>query len=174
MSKYSVEFKVKVVREYLEGKTGATLLERKYNIPSSGLLRSWIRKYKSQGISAFQRKVKQNYAYSRVFKENAVQLYLSSELTYEEVSRQLGIPTLGLLSTWVKQFRMYGEIPERRKIGRPRKFEDLEPVSVTPPPSSEDHQRIMELEKQLRYAKIEVEYLKGLRRLERNVQTNKK
>ena len=31
MSKYSVEFKLKVVREYLQGKSGATLLANKYN-----------------------------------------------------------------------------------------------------------------------------------------------
>ncbi|WP_416037414.1 transposase [Lactococcus formosensis] len=69
MSKYSIESKLKVVCEYLEGKTGATFLARKYNIPSSGLLRSWIWKYKSEGAAAFQKKVKQNYAYSKVFKE---------------------------------------------------------------------------------------------------------
>lgn len=173
MSKYSIEFKLKVIREYLEGKTGATLLARKYNIPSSGLLRSWIRKYKAEGEAAFHKKVKQNYAYSRCFKENAVQLYLTSELTYEEVSRQLSIPTLGLLSTWVNQFRIYGEIPERQKLGRPRKIEGKS-MSVYTPSLEEDRQRIKELEKQLRYATIEVEYLKGLRRLESNVQTNKK
>lgn len=37
-----------------------------------------------------------------------------------------------------------------------------------------DQQRIKELERQLRYAQIEVEYLKGLRRLGKRVQPNKK
>lgn len=40
--------------------------------------------------------------------------------------------------------------------------------------SEEDQKRIKELEQQLRYAQIEVEYLKGLRRLGRKGQMNKK
>ncbi|WP_421648860.1 transposase [Lactococcus garvieae] len=80
MPKYSIESKLKVVLEYLEGKTGATFLARKYNIPSSGLLRSWIRKYKSEGAAAFQKKVKQNYAYSKVFNTVHVVIFVNYRL----------------------------------------------------------------------------------------------
>lgn len=114
--------------------------------------------------------IKQNKNYSKEFKENAVRLYLTSEMTYEEVSKQLGIHTLNLLASWVNYFRKYGELTETSAQGRPKKTKVVNSMSS----SLEDKEKIKILEKQLRYANIEVDYLKELRRLSRTIQMSKK
>ena len=46
--KYPEEFKLKVVIEYLSGKTSRGYLSKQYNIPS-GTISTWSEKYKRQG-----------------------------------------------------------------------------------------------------------------------------
>lgn len=172
MTKYSAEFKLKVVKEYFRGDLGTTLLARKYGICSVGGLRGWIKEYRLKGPSAFQKGTRRNKVYSKSFKENAVKLYLTSDKSYQELSYELGIHTMGLLCTWVNHYRKYGEIPEAKKRGK-KSVKNADNNSQLKG-SEEGQKRIKELEQQLRYAQIEVEYLKGLRRLGRKGQMNKK
>ncbi|MGE7622622.1 transposase [Viridibacillus sp. NPDC096237] len=43
MAKYSDEFKLKVVKEYLKGTLGYKLLAIKYGIPSESQMKRWVR-----------------------------------------------------------------------------------------------------------------------------------
>ena len=61
MAKYSPEFKLHVVNEYLQGTLGYRLLAKKYNIPSKSQIETWVRQYKQTGRSGVQRKEKQEY-----------------------------------------------------------------------------------------------------------------
>ncbi|EQC83202.1 transposase, partial [Lactococcus cremoris subsp. cremoris TIFN1] len=103
-------------------------------------------------------------------KENAVQCYLTTDLTYEAVARKFEITNFTLLASWVNHFKIYGEVPISKKRGWRKKLESIA-SSMTQNPN--DSQRIKELEQELRYAQIEVAYLKGLRRLEKNALMNK-
>ena len=103
-------------------------------------------------------------------KENAVQCYLTTDLSYETVARKFEITNFTLLASWVYHFKIYGEVPVSKKRGRRKKLESIA-SSMTQNPN--DSQRIKELEQELRYAQIEVAYLKGLRRLEKNALMNK-
>ncbi len=47
MAKYSDEFKLKVVKEYLTGKIGLKRLAKKYSIPSTTAIRTWEAAYKA-------------------------------------------------------------------------------------------------------------------------------
>lgn len=172
MTKYSAEFKLKVVKEYFNGELGTTLLARKYGICSVGGLRGWIKEYRLKGPSVFKKGTRKNKVYSKTFKENAIKLYLTTDKSYQELSYELGIHTMGLLCTWVNHYRKYGEIPETKKRGKKSVKSSDNKLQLKS--SEEDKKRIRELEQQLRYAQIEVEYLKGLRRLGRKGQMNKK
>ena len=61
MAKYSPEFKLHVVNEYLQGTLGYRLLAKKYHIPSKSQIETWVRQYKQTGRSGVQRKEKQEY-----------------------------------------------------------------------------------------------------------------
>jgi transposase len=56
-NKYTVEFKLMVVREYLAGTMGYQRLANKYNLPSTHPIRKWVKKYESSkgdAVSAFE------------------------------------------------------------------------------------------------------------------------
>ncbi len=49
MAKYKTKFKMKVVKEYLEGNIGYKGLAKKYSIPDHSTVRTWVNAYESQG-----------------------------------------------------------------------------------------------------------------------------
>src|SRR5699024_11175089 len=51
MVKYSEEFKLKIIKEYLKGSLGYKLLAKKYQIPHESSIKSWVRTYKEYGLT---------------------------------------------------------------------------------------------------------------------------
>ncbi|WP_430602257.1 hypothetical protein IGJ02_002584 [Enterococcus sp. DIV0724b] len=49
MNYYEVEFKLKIVKEYLEGTLGGRALAKKYGLPSNDLIYSWKHSYQLFG-----------------------------------------------------------------------------------------------------------------------------
>ena len=47
MAKYNTEFKMKVVKEYLEGNISYKELAKKYSIPDKASVRMWVNVYES-------------------------------------------------------------------------------------------------------------------------------
>ncbi len=54
MAKYSLEFKYKVVQEYLEEGISYLALAKKYNIPSNRSVRTWVNAYETVGIDGIK------------------------------------------------------------------------------------------------------------------------
>ncbi|MBU5310603.1 transposase, partial [Tissierella carlieri] len=85
MAKYSYEFKMKVVEEYLAGKDGFAFLSEKYNISSTRDLQKWVSAYNQFGSDGLMRKRK-NQTYSFEFKLHVVELYLTTEVSYQDLA----------------------------------------------------------------------------------------
>ena len=85
MAKYSYEFKKKVVQAYLDGKGSYEYLARQYNMPDKYQLKVWVNAYKEFGNEGLIRSRK-NKNYSFQFKLFVVELYLSSEVSYQELA----------------------------------------------------------------------------------------
>lgn len=113
MVKYSIELKQRVIQDYLSGKGGSTYLAKLHNVGSSSQVRPWIRNYRAEGLPTAHSKVNKNY--SMELKENAVQCYLTTDLTYEGVARKFEITNFTLLASWVNHFKIYGEVPIRKR-----------------------------------------------------------
>ena len=60
MTKYSYEFKLKVVQEYLNGEGSCNYLCKKYNIPAMIRLQEWAAVYKKFGSDGLLRSGKNN------------------------------------------------------------------------------------------------------------------
>lgn len=73
MAKYSTEFKLKVVMEYLEGHSGYNALTKKYNISCSKRLKEWVAAYRVNGTEGIARS-RQQKKYSFQFKLRAVEV----------------------------------------------------------------------------------------------------
>lgn len=58
ITKYTKEFKIKLVMEYLSGKSGGQkTVAKKYNVPYSTMI-SWINKYNSGSFDNLSKKLK--------------------------------------------------------------------------------------------------------------------
>lgn len=164
MAKYSFEFKLKIVQEYLEGKGGTPYLSKKHGVKSETQLRGWINAYREFGEEGLLRK-RQNQSYSVQFKMDAIELYQTTELSYREVTNYLGINNPSVVANWMRTFRAEGMEGLSKTKGRPpiltKKKEEKKTKKETP----EERDRIKELEKQVRSLQIENAFLKELRKL---------
>lgn len=179
MAKHSFEFKKKIVTEYLEGNGGTPYLSNKYGLGSNTQLRKWISAYREYGDEGLMRSRK-NQTYSFEFKLHVVELYLSSEVSFQELTLSQGINNPALLAKWVNDFRIAGPDALRpKKKGRKKlldsnnKKKQVQSVlDTTPVDTSAEH--VKQLEDELLKLRIENAYLKELRRLRLEEETLQK
>ena len=176
MAKYSLTFKLKVVTAYLNGEGGYEYLTRKYGVKTKSQVRRWIYVFKEFGKDGLCRK-RNNTRYTSEFKIAVVESYLTSELSYRQIALQHGLNNPSLIARWKSDFMKYGAnaFVERPKGRIPTMSRTDEKAEITTHTKSRNQKkqkeltpeqaRILELEKQLRYAQIENAYLKELRRL---------
>ena len=163
MSKYNTEFKLKVVKEYLEGNISYKESAKKYSIPDKHTVRTWVNAYESQGCDGLKVKRKNN-KYTLEFKLNTVNLYLTGEMSYQSLANELKINNPSMIYRWVKEFREKGiEGLEPKKRGRSSnmsntdKSKDLENKSKK---TKKELSEIEKLRKENYYLQMEVEILK--------------
>ena len=176
MAKYSFTFKFKVVTAYLNSEGGYNYLAKKYGVKDATQVLRWVNAFKEFGKDGLCRK-RNNTKYSSEFKLAVVDSYLTSELSYRQIALQYGLNNPPLVARWKAEFMKYGanafverlkgRIPTMRQTNEKAKTathtksrSQKQKKELTP-----EQARILELEKQLRYAQIENAYLKELRRL---------
>ena len=169
MAKYSYEFKKRIVMDYLNGKGGYAYLAKQYGMPDKRELRMWVNNYKSFGDAGLFRSRKSK-TYTFAYKLHVVELYLSSEVSYQELAVQEGIRNPAQICKWVNDFQIAGPDALRpKKKGRKKVLNTSENKKKTtleetvPIDTSAEH--IIQLENELLKLRIENAYLKELRRL---------
>lgn len=106
MAKYSYEFKLQVVQAYLDGEGGYRYLSKKYGVPSKRDIEKWVFAYKAFGKDGLMRSRK-NESYSFEFKLHVVELYLTTEVSYQELALSVGINNPPLIARWVNDHNLY-------------------------------------------------------------------
>ena len=127
---------------------------------------NWVHYYAEFGDEGLRRS-RENKTYSFEFKLNVVKLYLSSEVSYQELALSQGINNSALLAKWVNDFRIAGPDALRPKKKGRKKTLDIREVKSSsesneekPVDTSAEH--IRELEDELLKLRIENAYLKEL------------
>ena len=170
MAKYSFDFKKKVVMSYLNGEGGYIYLANKYNIPAKSKVRLWVHNYNAFGDEGLLNS-RQPQKYTFEYKLRVVELYLSSEVSYQELALQEGILNPAMLSRWVNDFRTAGPDALRpKKKGQKKslnsnKNHKIEIQSEKESPVDISAEHIKQLENELLKLRIENAFLKELRRL---------
>ena len=170
MPKYSFEFKKKVVEAYLRGEGGYSYLAKKDGVKNKRQVLNWVHYYAEFGDEGLRRS-RGNKTYTFEFKLNVVELYLSSEVSYQELALSQGINNSALLAKWVNDFRIAGPDALRpKKKGRKKSLDSkiknkttVQTVDETTVDTSAEH--VKQLEDELLKLKIGNAYLKELRRL---------
>ena len=169
MSKYSYEFKKKLVLEYLDGHGGYGTIAQKHAMPNRSSLKGWVAAYKKFGDEGLKRSRNQKI-YSFEKKLSIVESYLTSEISYQDLALQTGINNPTMITRWVNEFKVAGPDALRlHKKGRKKtlsKSKDskfTKNIQETNVDTSAEHVR--ELEDKLLKLRIENAFLKELRRL---------
>lgn len=95
MTKYSPEFKLHVVNDYLKGTLGYASLAKKYQIPDKKQIYTWVRKYKQNGKSGLESKEKQDYRGE--FKLNILNYMKKTGASDSMTTNHFGISDTGTL-----------------------------------------------------------------------------
>ncbi|MGR8837925.1 transposase [Leuconostoc falkenbergense] len=102
MSKYSNEFKLMVIKEYLSGTIGQAALTKKYKIATPALLARWHDEYLMTGsIGATGHRI-----YSPEFKM-AVLNYLETH-SHSEAARHFAVFPSTTIGNWLRTYRKFG------------------------------------------------------------------
>jgi transposase len=161
VAKYSEEFKIKLVTEYLEGNLGYKTLAKKYNMGSQTPIVGWVKVYKSQGMEGLKRR-KTKKEYSVQFKLDTIQFMLHTGASYLETTVQFNLNNPSLIKRWMKAFREQGVEGLKLKLkGRPS-------MSKKPSNQKKKETREEELERENERLRLENAYLKKLKAFREN------
>lgn len=105
--RYKLETKIKAINMISnEGKSYKEVTKKlgtNYNT-----LREWISRYELDGENGLKSKQK-NKKYSLELKLKAVKMHLKENKTYKEISKELNIDSLSVLTGWVSKYKLYGK-----------------------------------------------------------------
>lgn len=163
MSKYSTELKIKIVKEYLNNEGGFGYLADKYGVSSKSIIRKWVNAFKSQGYEGLNVSRK-NKSYSFELKQNIVKLYLTGEMSYQDLANQFKINNPSLIARWVIDFRNQGLDGLRpKKRGRPSsmtKDKKTPSKQLKREYSEEEIDEIKKLKEELYWTQMELDFIK--------------
>ena len=109
-SPHTPEWRVKVAKEYINGKASSLDIAKRYGI-NDKTVRRWAQRYQKQGILAFERG-SGNTAYSAEFKLKCVELYISGEMSQDEIVAKYNISNWAVLNSWIKCYNANKELKD--------------------------------------------------------------
>lgn len=165
MPKYSLDFKIKVVKEYLDGKSGGReLVSKKFNIPNS-TLENWINWFNIEGIEGLMKK-HSNDKYSGEFKLSVIKYRQINNLSYRETAEHFNIRNASMVASWTKKYEEEGFSGLNKTKGRPRKDMSKEKKSNQNNSLNEtEREELIRLREEVKYLKLKEIYEKKLQAL---------
>lgn len=165
MAKYSEDFKLQLVKEYVEGTLGYKLVARKYGLPDPTPIRHWIRAYQAFGIEGLRKK-QTRQVYSVQFKLDVLHFMKQTGASYQDTAIKFKLNNPPLIAGWNRKFLAEGvEGLEERAKGRPTMSKKPKQNPVKPEKSLS---REEQLERENELLRLEVAYLKKLKAFQEN------
>ena len=149
MSKYSNEFKLKVVNAYLLGEGGAGTIANKYNVART-CVQQWVAQYELTGSFT-----KPTRHFSGEFKLKVLNYQQEHHLSDLQTALIFGITNQGTICAWRKKYITGGKEALFQKQGRRSK---MPKKSLIPNKPREEWTK----DEELAYLRMENEYLKKL------------
>jgi transposase len=162
MSKYTEQFKLAAVQQYLSGAAGYKIVAQSHGLPYS-TVRKWVNLYRAHGMDGLAKKFSH---YSAEFKLSVLRRMWDDELSFTQVAAAFNIRNAGCISQWERCYHSGGlNALAPRKRGRPTNMSILpntEPPESLPDPKGRTHDELVAEVNQLR---MEVAFLKKLEAL---------
>ena len=160
MAKYDFSFKMNVVKSYLSGDGGFSLLSKKYGIPNKEQIRQWVNAYNILGEEGLKRKNK-NSCYTVQFKLDVINYMLITKSSAQEVANHFKMNNSSLIAAWKQKFLNGGVDALAKKKGKPPMNKNTR--------KEKNLTREEELEYENKLLKAELAFLKKLRASRMNV-----
>ena len=158
MSKYSEEFKLKVVNYYLDNHYGWEYVAKKFNIPAFTTVRKWVRKYEEHGEKGLIKN--QKTSYSGEFKQNVVEYMHTNHLSATMTAAKFNLANENTVLRWERIY--YEEGPQALYLERRGRSKKMNSKSSKKELSKETEKDLIAEIQQLR---MENAYLKKLNAL---------
>ena len=108
MSKYSEEFKLKVVKYYLNNHYGWEYVAKQFDIPAWTTVRKWVRKYEEHGGKGLIKNQKSSY--SGKFKQDVVEYMHTNHLSATMTATKFNLANESTVLRWERIY--YEEGPQ--------------------------------------------------------------
>ena len=165
MAKYSEEFKLQVVNEYLNGHVGYNLLAKKYRPLHPSQIHRWVQAYKEFGIEGLMKKTKKQF-YSVQYKLDILNFIKQTGASYQDTAIEFNMNNLSLIANWYKRFLEEGVEGLKEKMkGRPSMSKNRKEKTVK---KENTLSREEQLERENELLRLEISYLKKLNAFQEN------
>lgn len=108
MSKFSLELKIKIVKEYLSG-TSSPKLERKYGVGNHFSIYNWANRYKKYGVAGLKTR-NNRIQYDGNFKLKVLEWKKIHHATYSDTALHFDISNTGTIANWQKKYDQEGSL----------------------------------------------------------------
>lgn len=165
MAKYSEEYKLKIVTDYLGGNLGYILLAKKYGISAESQIRRWVRAYKEFGEEGLRRK-RSKQIYTVKFKLDVLNFMKQTGASYQDTAIVFKMNNPSLIAHWYRTFLEEGKegLQEKAK-GRPSMSKNHKAKSLK---QEKALSREEQLERENELLRLENAYLKKLKAFQEN------
>jgi len=166
MTKYSNEFKINVIGEYLAG-IGSTSLHQKYHIPGQHAVLNWVHQYQINGFAGLKNRDHWQ-EYTCTFKLNVLKWMKENHSSLEQTALHFKMSSPSTIYQWERRFEAMGVDGLKTKRGRPPmgKHEHIKRTAkkndTLNRADQPEQNRIKDLELENELLRIENEYLKKL------------
>jgi transposase len=161
MSKYTAQFKARIVRQYLRSRKGYRLLSQEHGVDEP-TIRKWVGQYRYHGLAGLKKKFSH---YDAPFKLRVLQHMWKNEMSCRETALVFDIRNANCLRDWERRYHGGGiDALKSRPRGRPTNM----PEPFVPKPQSteeSDARSREELLDEIESLRAEVAYLKKLEAL---------
>jgi len=161
MSKYSSEFKLKIVQHYLEGKVGYMTLTQLYGV-NPRYIANWVKLYEQHGTEGL---AKRHTNYSVEFKLSVLKKVIEEYWSINQASAYFNIPAPSSVLSWVRLYNQggVGALDPKPKGRRPVKRTSKDIQTLLKKPINElSHEELLQ---RVHYVEVENAYLKKLEAL---------
>jgi len=162
MSKYTKQFKLAVVEQYLTGTAGLKSVAKCHGLAHSVVAR-WAARYRLRGADGLDKKI--SY-YTAQFKLSVLQHMWQHQLSRTETELLFDIRNPGCLAIWERRYHSGGiEALIPRNCARAKKMTTDKTAKPTATMKEEDQRTREDLLAEVNYLRMENAYLKKLRAL---------
>lgn len=166
MAKYSEQFKLGIVHDYLTDESaGYRAMAKRHGLRSHSMLERWVMAYRLHGSAGL---CKKSSTYSGEFKLSVLQHMWDNQLSRIQTAAKFDIRHHAMVGIWERAYRDGGlEALIPRPRGRPKAVTMPEPAPAPAPDSAQDDDKLSreQLLAEVKQLRMELAYTKKLQAL---------